>query len=101
MPRIVPTDGVVCAELDGEAVVLDVERGIYFGLDEIAFRIWTLLSAGQDADAIAARLSDEYNAPPAEIRADVDQFLEILVARGLARRATPAPAAPVGTKTPG
>jgi hypothetical protein len=97
VPRIVPSDGVVCAELDGEAVVLDVERGIYFGLDEIAFRIWTLLSAGQDADAIAARLSDEYNAPPAEIRTDVDDFLEALVARGLARRTAPAPA---GTKSP-
>ena len=90
--RIVPADGVVCAALDGEAVLLEIARGVYFGLDEVAFRIWTLLGQGYDPPATAARLSAEFDAPPDEIRADVDAFLLTLVEKGLAAPAVQAPA---------
>ena len=93
MQKCVPAEGVVCAELGGEAVLLDVGRGVYFGLDEVAYRIWTLLGEGNDADAIVARLTEEFNAEPAEIRADVAAFLDTLVERGLAGRAATAPVA--------
>jgi hypothetical protein len=90
LQRIEPAEDVVCAELEGEAVLLDVGRGIYFGLDEVGYRIWTLLGAGQDAPGIAATLLAEYDAPPADIRADVDAFLDTLLAGGLARRTSQA-----------
>ena len=36
----------VFAELDDGAVILNVDTGIYFGLDRVGTRIWTLVGSG-------------------------------------------------------
>jgi len=82
---LITSDLVVCAELDGEAVLLNVETGIYFGLDAIAAHIWRLLSEGATQESIAERLTEEYDAEPSELRADLDAFLDQLAERGLIR----------------
>ena len=38
-------DGVMIRELDGEAVILNVNTEHYFGLDEVGTRIWMVLTA--------------------------------------------------------
>ncbi len=81
------TDSVVYAELDGEAVLLNVETGIYFGLNGIATEIWKQLQQGASMNEIVERLLDEYEVEPAQLRADVDEFLTALTARGLVRAA--------------
>ena len=93
MSRIEQAEGVVCAALEDGAVLLDVERGVYHGLDEVGLRIWTLLGEGNDPAAIAERLAGEYDAAPADIRADLGAFLDALRAQGLVREAATARAA--------
>jgi hypothetical protein len=84
------SDRVVAAEVDDEAVLLDVRSGQYYGLDEVGSRIWTLLTESHDLDAIVCRLADEYDAAPAVLRSDVSAFVDALVTRGLIRSAQPA-----------
>ncbi len=36
-------DEVIFRELDGEAVILNLDTGIYFGLDAVGTRIWRLI----------------------------------------------------------
>ncbi|HEX2516503.1 MAG TPA: PqqD family protein, partial [Chloroflexota bacterium] len=67
----VVTDRVVAAELDDESVLLDVSSGLYYGLDEVGSRIWTLLNEALDLETIVSRLTDEYEAAPDELRRDV------------------------------
>ena len=83
--RILPAESVIYAELEDEAVLLQVDRGIYFGLDETGTRIWQLLSDGRSQAEIVDVLLAEYDADPATLRADVRALLEHLSAQGLIR----------------
>ena len=78
---------VVSAQLDGEAVLLNVESGVYFGLDSIGTRIWELLNAGTSETEIFDRLLDEYDVDAPQLRADLDGFLDVLVSKSLVHAA--------------
>jgi hypothetical protein len=82
---LVASESVVAAELDDEMVLLNVETGIYFGLDELGARIWRLLAAGADIDEMLDELLAEYDVAPEVLHADLVQFFDLLVQKGLAR----------------
>ena len=81
------SDSVVYAELDDEAVLLNVDTGIYFGLNGIATDIWRSLEQGASLNEIVELLLNEYEVEPAQLHADVSDFLTALAARGLLRAA--------------
>jgi len=83
--KLAINESVVCAELDDEMVLLNVETGIYFGLDAVGTRIWALLTQGATEDEIVSQLLDEYEVQPTELRADVSSFLDTLQSKGLSR----------------
>ena len=70
-------------ELDGEVLVLDLKTSFYFGLTGTGARIWQLIESGSSRDAIVSVLSGEYGGDADVIAADVDAFIDDLVARGL------------------
>lgn len=74
---------VVFRNLDGEAVLLDLGSGTYFGLNEVGTRIWQMIEAGDDEPAIVSTLAAEYAAEPAAIAADVERLLGELRSRRL------------------
>jgi hypothetical protein len=51
---------VLFQDLDGEAVLLHLGSGVYFGLDAIGARIWSLLSEGADLRTVARTVAAEY-----------------------------------------
>jgi len=78
-----PADQILVQELDGEAVLLHLPSGQYFGLDEVGTRIWALLQEGLHGAALLQTLLDEYEVTETECRAHVAEFLESLAAAGL------------------
>jgi hypothetical protein len=74
---------VVFRELDGEAVLLDLASGRYFGLNAVGTRVWTALAGGATAAEAVDAVAAEFDAPPAEIAADIDALVADLIARGL------------------
>jgi hypothetical protein len=64
--------------VDGELVMLDPSRSLYFGLDPIGARIWELLEQPQSVAALCDRLRDDFDVPAETCRADVTAFLEQL-----------------------
>ncbi len=46
--RFRPKPNVLVRELGGEAVLLDIETGRYFGLNATGVRIWALLGEGEE-----------------------------------------------------
>lgn len=74
---------VVFRSLDGEAVLLDLASGTYFGLNEVGTRVWQMIEAGRNEPAIVAALAGEYAAEPAAIAADVRRLVGELRARRL------------------
>jgi hypothetical protein len=87
--RFRPKTSVLVRELDGEAVLLDLDRGLYFGLNATGVRIWTFLGEGADLLAIRDRLAAEYAAAPEEITADLCELCRALESARLVDRVGP------------
>lgn len=81
--RISISDNVVSADLDGEAVLLNIETGVYFGLDQLGTEIWKGIEDGEGEDDIFARLLKEYDVEPGRLRGDLSDFLRQLAQKGL------------------
>ena len=81
--RIVVPEAVISRELDGETVVLNLETGVYFGLDGVATDIWNALQgAGRIEDAFNSLLN-QYEVQPATLKDDLLSFVNQLAAKGL------------------
>ena len=78
----IPAD-VLVQELAGEAVLLHLKTEQYFGLDAVGVRMWQLLTAEPSIQAAYDRLLAEYDAEPEQLRRDLTELLEQLVAHGL------------------
>ncbi|MGB3710762.1 MAG: PqqD family protein [Erythrobacter sp.] len=70
--RFAASEDVVARQMEGETVLLDLNSGLYFGLDPVGGRIWELL-AGQPHTLgdIADRIEDEFDAPRDRIANDL------------------------------
>ena len=71
------------SELEGEAVVLNLASGVYFGLNGVGARIWELLTAGKDLRGIKAALLDEFDVPADVCEADLLEVVGRMAADGL------------------
>jgi len=81
--KIQVSGDVVTRNLAGEAVLLDLASGTYFGLDEVGTRIWQLLGEHGSDEPVVAALLDEYDIDEARIRADLDRWVGELHGKGL------------------
>jgi hypothetical protein len=66
-----------------ETVLLDLESGMYFGLDGVGKRIWEAIGEGLTLGEIAAIIVSEYEIEVNQAQADVIEFVGDLVERGL------------------
>ena len=66
-------------DLDSEGVVLDLDSGIYYGLEGIGRRIWELLEEPSNLADLLARLTSEYDVEENTLRRDVTHFLNQLL----------------------
>ena len=63
-----------------ETVLLQIKRGVYFGLDPVGTQIWQGLEKGQSPRLICDGLAREFSMDIAEIEQDARKFLEDLKA---------------------
>jgi hypothetical protein len=67
------------APVDGDLVMLDPRRSVYFGLDPVGHRIWALLEEPRSVEALCAELQARYDVPEETCRADVLAFIQQLL----------------------
>ena len=77
------SDDVVVRELDGEAVLLNLESGMYFGLDPVGTRVWQLIDQHHRLSAVVKSMCEEFDAPPETIERDVLRLVSELVEKGI------------------
>ncbi|MER9302806.1 PqqD family protein [Mesorhizobium sp. M0293] len=68
---------IVFESFDGEAVVLDLSNGKYFGFSDSGSRIWQALSSGVDAQALVGLTVGARTIGPDELEGFVSQLLEL------------------------
>ncbi len=78
---------VVTAEVDGEVVMMSIEQGQHFGLDDIGSHIWKRLDPPCAFANLIDRLAADYDADRASIAADVRALLETMAERDVVRLA--------------
>jgi hypothetical protein len=69
---------MVSGNMDGEVVMLSLQRGEYFGLDKVGSRIWELLEHSTSVGTIKAALLEEYEVDEPTCEKDLIEFLEDL-----------------------
>lgn len=73
----------ICAEVDGEVVMMSIAKGNYYGLDAVGGRVWQLIATPSTVAAVCETLMAEFAVERAACEADVLRFLEDLRAQGL------------------
>jgi hypothetical protein len=85
--QISRSPSVLTAEVDGEIVMMSIERGRYFGLDDIGSDIWKRLEQPCSFAALVDRLAADYDADRATIAADVEALLGRMAVQDVVRLA--------------
>jgi hypothetical protein len=70
-------------EIAGEAVLLNLDRETYFGLDEVGTSMWNELIAAPSIEGAFEVLAGEFEVEPDTLRADLVAFVERLAEAGL------------------
>lgn len=60
----------------GQWILLDLDGGQYYALDEVSGRIWDLCDGTRDVAAIVEALCQDFDAPAETVEADVLAFLD-------------------------
>ncbi|MFW6352516.1 MAG: lasso peptide biosynthesis PqqD family chaperone [Bacteroidota bacterium] len=69
---------LLCSKMDEEVVMMNIDKGEYYGLDEIGSRIWQILEKPVHFNDIIQTLTDEYDVEETTCRDDVTAFLKEL-----------------------
>jgi hypothetical protein len=80
---------VICRELSGETVLLNLESGVYHGLDAVGTRVWQLIVQGGTIASVCATMIEEYEVAADVLHADVTRLVGELQERGIVTRRAP------------
>lgn len=78
----VPPD-VLLQEVQGEAVLLNLTSGNYFGLNEVGTRMWAVCTSSPSLHEAVEVLLGEYDVDRERLSRDVRNLVERLVEHGL------------------
>lgn len=78
----VAPDQLSC-DLSGEAAILNLSNGVYYGLDPLGARIWSLLQEPRSVATIRDTILAEYDVMPERCEQDLLDLLRKLQLEGL------------------
>jgi len=70
-------------ELDGEAVLLNLQNEMYYGLDEVGTRMWQLLTTSDSVQAAMDTMLEEFDVSPETLEQDLSKMIQELQEHGL------------------
>ena len=85
--RALVPDAVITRELDGETILLNLDTGIYFGLDKVGTDVWRAILAAATLEEALGRVQSEHDVEPGVLRTDFVRLVDELLAKGLLQRA--------------
>lgn len=81
--RIRIPETTLSTDLDGDGVLLNLDTGEYFGLDEVAMDMWRSLRSCGTVEAAGACLLARYDVDAPVLERDLRAFVATLVERRL------------------
>jgi len=83
--RVVVADDVVSCDLDGEAAILNLKDGVYYGLDPIGAKIWNSIQKTCLVDDLIEMILKEYNVDREICENDILELINELIDNGLVK----------------
>lgn len=81
--RVVVSHEQVSCDLDGEAAILNLATGVYFGLDAVGASIWQRMQQPVRVGALCAALMEEFDVDAVTAETDLLNFLTEMRNEGL------------------
>ena len=81
--RITIRADVLSRLVEGEAVLLDLKSGTYFGLNEVGSEVWEIIGTGASLGEIKDQLMDRFEVDRATLDRDLAALIAQLQDRGL------------------
>lgn len=83
---VVASRDQVAADLESEVIILGLTDGIYYGVDGVAARIWSMVQRPVRLQEIVRVVHAEFDVDEAICQSDVLAFVDELARRGLVTR---------------
>lgn len=81
-------DAEVAAKvMDGEAIIINLENGMYYSIDGAGAEIWSLIANGHAIEEVASVISRRFSVEKAEVESDIGRLVEQLLEEGLVQPA--------------
>jgi hypothetical protein len=78
----IPAD-ILFRDLDGEAVILNMKDGKYYGLDPVGTRMWEVLADQKQLRAAHRILAEEYEVASDQLEQDLVEFVDKMASHAL------------------
>src|SRR4051794_21851404 len=80
---VVASPRQVSTEVEGEAVILNFDEGVYYGLDKVGARVWELLRSPLTVPDLREKLVADFEVEPDQCERDLRALLSELAEVGL------------------
>jgi hypothetical protein len=80
---VVAAKDQISCDLAGEAAILNIKNGVYYGLDPVGARIWNLMQEPREVAEIQSAITNEFEVEPERCARDLVGLLKKLLAEGL------------------
>lgn len=78
-PSYTQNKDIIGSPIDDEMVMMDVDKGSYFGLNSMGSEIWNLIEEPMTIQQLVNTLTDEYEISQNECETEITKFIEALV----------------------
>lgn len=75
---VVQNKEIDVSDLNGEKVMMNIDKGEYFSLNSMGSRIWNLIEEPKRIGDIVNTLLEEYDVSEEECKDNVTKFLDVL-----------------------
>lgn len=82
-PHFEITGHTVFRQLDNEAVLLNLNNGQYYSLNELGTHIWNTIQQHDSIEDLIIALEQEYEVSPEQLKTDVRTLIQDLITNGL------------------
>ena len=81
--KVAPSADIMLRKVGDESIVLDLKTERYLGLDDVATRIWEVVTTAGSIQSAYDALLTEFDVDPERLREDLDEFVQELLQLGL------------------
>lgn len=89
--------GVIHESIDGEVVIVNVDKGLYFSSDGVGAKLWSMIADAESVDSLIKWTGETYDTPADVVNADIQAFVSQLQENELV---TPVDVAPEAIDSP-